>query len=461
MCGGAGTRLWPVSREAFPKQFLRFGPGRTLFQETVLRVAADGYGKPTVVAGHDHRFIVADQLRELGIEADILLEPERRDSCAAILAAAAHIRNGDPAAVILVLAADHSIGDAQCFRDHVARGIPACTDRLITFGIRPSRPATGYGYIAPGGAIEGAPGVHDVARFAEKPDEATATRYIADGYLWNSGCFLFAADLIVEQARRHAPDIAGPALEAVEKASPDLDFIRLDSDAFSGAKAMSVDYAILEKSDRVAVVPSDFPWSDIGTWSSVRDANAPDGDGNVVVGAALFRDASGNLVHAPDRFTAVVGVEGLAIVDTADALMVVRQDRAEDIKAVVRQLRETHPDLVTWHREVHRPWGRFEQIDRGEGYLVKRITVKPGGILSLQSHRYRAEHWVVVSGLARITIDGEVRDIGADQSIYVPLGVRHRLENPGSAPLHLIEVQTGSRLEEDDIIRYEDIYNRG
>jgi mannose-1-phosphate guanylyltransferase/mannose-6-phosphate isomerase len=460
MCGGAGMRLWPVSREAFPKQFLQFGSDKTLFQQTLLRVAAEGYGRPVIVSGNDHRFIVADQLRELGIEADIVLEPERRDSCAAVVAAAALIAREDPATAMLVLAADHDISDAEAFRAHVSRGLPASRDWLITFGVRPNRPATGYGYIAPGAPLPDAAGLCAVQRFAEKPDQETAEGYISEGYLWNSGNFLFSAEVLLSEAHRLAPQIAGPVLQAVESALPDLDFIRLDPVAFSQADALSIDYAILEKSDRVAVVPSDFGWSDIGTWSSVRDANASDENGNVAIGMATFEDARDNLVHAPDRFTALIGVENVAVISTADALMVVSQDRAEAVKPVVEALRKTNSELVIWHRKVHRPWGQFEQIDRGEGYLVKRITVKPGGTLSLQSHRHRAEHWVVVSGTARATIDGDVRDIEPDQSIYVPLGAVHRLENPGSVPLNLIEVQTGKRLEEEDIIRYEDVYNR-
>lgn len=460
MCGGAGMRLWPVSREAFPKQFLRFGSSHTLFQETMLRVAVQGYAKPVVVAGNDHRFIVADQLREIGVEADILLEPVRRDSCAAVVAAAAMIARDDPTTPMLVLAADHDIGDAATFREHVERGLPGADQWLITFGIRPRFPATGYGYIAPGSLMAEVPDVFTVARFAEKPDYETATRYIAEGYLWNSGNFLFSAGTFLAEADRLAPDIAGPVSLAVDKALPDLDFIRLDAEAFRNAAAQSIDYAVLEKSDRVAVVPSDFPWSDIGTWSAVQAANAPDDAGNVSIGSASFHEAQGNLAYSPDRFTAVVGMDNVAVISTVDALLVVNREHAEAVKSVVEGLHESDPALVTWHREVHRPWGQFEQIDRGEGYLVKRITVKPGGILSLQSHRHRAEHWVVVSGVAHVTIDGVESDIEANQSVYVPLGAQHRLENQGADPLRLIEVQTGSPLEEDDIVRYEDVYNR-
>lgn len=454
-------RLWPVSRRAFPKQFLRFGAGKTLFQETILRVNGDGFGKPVIVAGNDHRFIVADQLREIDVEADILLEPERRDSCAAIVAAASLVARRDSNVPVLVLAADHVMRDATGFRDHVTRATIGTDAYLVTFGIRPTKPATGYGYIAPGEALHGSSGVHVVQRFVEKPDYETAQSYVGDGYLWNSGCFLFRARTFLDEAQRLVPEVVEPVTQSVDVAQEDLDFIRLDPDAFSRAKAISVDHAIMERSDRVAVLPSDYPWSDIGSWSSVWETNARDEDDNVALGEAVFHKASRNLVHSTDRCTALVGVEDLSVVSTQDALLVIHNNQAEELKALVENLGTTNPSLVTWHTEVHRPWGQYEQIDRGEGFLVKRITVKPGGILSLQSHRYRAEHWVVVSGVARVTIDDNVQDLEHDQSIYVPLGAVHRLENPGQEPLQLIEVQTGHRLEESDITRYEDVYNRG
>lgn len=461
LCGGSGSRLWPASRDSFPKQFLTLVGSDSLFQATVRRVAGAGYGAPIVITGADYRFLVAEQMRALGIDGDIVLEPLRRDSCAAIAAAAEIALRRDPAALVLVLAADHAIPDAASFRAHVERGrVAAEAGRIVTFGIRPDRPATGYGYIRPGPPVEGAEGVNAIAAFVEKPDLATAERYLADGYLWNSGNFLFSARVFLDELARLAPTIAGPVREAVQKASRDLDFLRLDGDSFGQATAKSVDYAVMEKTDRAAVVPSDFAWSDIGAWSAIWDLAEKDADGNAASGEAVFVGARNCYVGSPDLLTAVIGLDDVVVVTTKDAVLVTARDRAEEVKAVVQQLTAARRREATEHRMSYRPWGNFESIDRGTRYQVKRITVHPGGKLSLQSHLHRSEHWVVVSGTAQVTVGDDVRLLTENQSIYIPLGAVHRLENPGHIPLEIIEVQSGPYLGEDDIRRYEDDYKR-
>ncbi|MEJ1157936.1 mannose-1-phosphate guanylyltransferase/mannose-6-phosphate isomerase [Prosthecomicrobium sp. N25] len=461
LCGGSGSRLWPASRDSYPKQFLALSGPDSLFQATLRRVAGVGFGPPVVVTGADYRFLVAEQMRAIGAEGDIVLEPLRRDSCAAIAAAAEIAARRDPAALVLVLAADHAIPDRDAFLAHVERGRAAAeAGRIVTFGIRPDRPATGYGYIRPGAELAGAPGVHAIAAFVEKPDAATAERYLADGYLWNSGNFLFAARVFLDELARLAPGIAGPVGEAVAGAARDLDFLRLEPAAFARSVAKSVDYAVMEKTERAAVVPSDFGWSDIGSWSSLWDLAAKDADGNAAVGEAVFVGARNCYVSSPDMLTAVIGLEDTVVVTTKDAVLVSARGRAEEVKTVVARLAAEHREEATQHRMSYRPWGSFESIDRGLRYQVKRITVRPGGKLSLQSHVHRSEHWVVVSGTARVTVGDEVRLLTENQSIYIPLGALHRLENPGHIPLEIIEVQSGSYLAEDDIVRHEDIYHR-
>ncbi len=461
LCGGAGSRLWPASRETYPKQLFAFGGGRSLFQDTVARVSGDGFGAPIVVTGNDYRFLVAEQLRALGIAGDILLEPMRRDSCAAIAAAAALAAARDPGAVLLVLAADHAIPDIASFKEHAMRGVAAAeAGRIVTFGIKPSFPATGYGYIRPGAAIDNIPGVHGIAAFVEKPDEATAQRYMADGYLWNSGNFLFAATTFLDELARLAPDIHGPATASVANAKQDLDFLRLDAAAFAQARATSVDYAVMEKTAQAAVVPSDFTWSDIGSWSAVWALAPKDEAGNAAEGDVVFHAASNSYAYSPSLLTTVVGLDNIVVVATRDAVLVAAKDKSEEVKALVGRLTKMGRREAAEHLRIYRPWGDYEQIDKGERFQVKRITVKPGGKLSLQSHVHRAEHWVVVSGTARVTVGDGAHLLTENQSIYVPLGSVHRLENPGHIPLELIEVQSGSYLGEDDIVRYEDVYNR-
>lgn len=462
LCGGSGSRLWPASRDSYPKQFLALTGPDSLFQDTLARVSGDGYGKPIIVTGADYRFLVAEQARARGQAVDIVLEPARRDSCAAIAAAAELAVKRDPDAIMLVLAADHAMTDPASFRDHVARGLPAAeAGRIVTFGIRPNQPATGYGYIRPGEALEGYPGVNAIAAFVEKPDRATAEGYLAAGYLWNSGNFLFSARVFLDELAALQPDIAEPVKEAVEKAKRDLDFLRLDAEAFGRSIAKSVDYAVMEKTTRAAVVPSDFAWSDIGAWNAIWELAAKDEDGNAAHGDAMFLDCADSYVHSPDLLTAVVGLKNVVVVTSRDAVLVADRTRAEDIKKLVGQLTKAGRREAVEHLRSYRPWGMIEVIDAGKRYLVKRITVNPGGKLSLQSHIHRSEHWVVVSGTARIALGDETRLLGENQSIYIPLGQRHRLENPGRIPLELIEVQSGAYLAEDDIIRHEDVYGRG
>lgn len=459
LCGGAGSRLWPASRETYPKQLFSFGGGHSLFQDTIQRVSGAGYGRPIIVTGHDYRFLVAEQLRALGLEADILLEPMRRDSCAAIAAASAHAAGRDPGALLLILAADHAIPDRESFAAHTRLGIAAAqARRIVTFGIRPSQPATGYGYIQPGAAIAGLSGVNAIASFVEKPDAATARAYVEAGYLWNSGNFLFRADVFLDELKRLAPDIHGPASRAALTAMRDLDFLRLDPAAFAEARATSIDYAVMEKTALAAVVPSDFTWSDIGSWSAIWDMAEKDNDGNAATGDVVFQSASGCYAYSPHMLTTVAGVENLVVVTTRDAVLVTSRDRPEEVKALVGHLSRLGRREAVDHLKVYRPWGDHEMIDKGARYQVKRITVKPGARIALQSHAQRAEHWVVVSGTAKATVGDETRILAESQSIFIPAGTRHRLENPGDTPLELIEVQSGIHLGEDDIQRHENPY---
>jgi mannose-1-phosphate guanylyltransferase/mannose-6-phosphate isomerase len=461
MCGGAGSRLWPASRESYPKQLISFGDGGSLLQNTLARVTGDGYGPAIVITGEEHRFLVAEQVRASGCKAEIVLEPARRDSCAAVTAACALAAQTAPDALVLVLAADHAIPDAASFNEHVMAGAGSARDgRLVTFGIRPTEPATGYGYIRPGRALDGEGRVREIEAFVEKPARDVAERYLADGYLWNSGNFLFRADVFLSEVARLAPDIHDPVVKSVAEASRDLDFVRLQRDAFLAARPQSVDFAVMEKTRLAAVVPSDFAWSDIGSWAAVWQLADKDAGGNAAMGDAMFHDARNCHVHTTHQLTAVVGLEDVVVVATRDALLVAAKSAAEQVKNVVSALNKAGRREASEHLRMFRPWGDYEQIDRGARYQVKRITVKPGGTLSLQSHVHRSEHWVVVSGSAQVWVGDEIKLLQENQSVYIPLGAKHRLQNPGKIPLELIEVQSGSYLGEDDIIRYEDVYNR-
>lgn len=464
LCGGNGTRLWPLSREALPKQFMSLDGDRTLFRDTIARIAGLTEAEaPLVVSNAAQRFLVAEQLRQSGREARIILEPDRRNTAPAVAAAALVAQGGagesedDP--LLLVLPADHSLAAVDAFLDAVRTGAELASEGfLVTFGVQPLAAETGFGYIRRG---DPAGGGYLVSRFVEKPDAQTAREFIQSGdYFWNSGIFLFRASVYLDALNRYAPAIYEAAAEAVEGGYSDLDFIRLGEKAFRSCPADSVDYAVLEKSPDVRVVALDSPWSDLGSWPALFEAGQPDERGNVSVGDVVERGARGCYLHAQDRLLAVVGMEDAVVVETADAVLVARQDRAQEVREVVETLRAQGREEVVFHRRVLRPWGSFEGLVRSERFQVKRITVNPGHILSLQKHHHRAEHWVVVRGTAKVTVDGEVSILTEDQSTYVPLGSVHRLENPGRIPLEIIEVQTGSYLGEDDIVRLEDAYSR-
>ena len=463
LSGGSGSRLWPLSRQNQPKQFLALIGDRSLYQETVLRAhRLPGMQHPVTVCSEDHRFMVGEQLTEIGLRSGgIILEPVARNTAPAIALAALHLLKQDADATMLVMPADHLIDDEASFRNAVesARGLGE-QGWLVTFGIHPDYPETGYGYINRGEGL--ADGVFRVDRFVEKPDLATAEKYLAAGtYAWNSGMFLFKASAFLEQLGKHAPAILAAARAAYETAASDLDFIRVDKDAFAQSPSDSIDYAVMEKTDRAAVVPVSCGWSDIGSWSSLWSAVQRDADGNREEGDVISVDTTGCLVRASERrMIATVGVDDLVIIDTPDATLVARKDRVQDVKMIVDRLKAAGRQEHLFHRKVYRPWGNYDSIDMGERFQVKRIVVKPGAALSLQKHHKRAEHWIVVSGVAEVTCDDKVFDLHENQSTYIPLGSVHRLRNRGTEPVELIEVQSGAYLGEDDIVRLEDVYGR-
>ncbi|WP_132251179.1 mannose-1-phosphate guanylyltransferase/mannose-6-phosphate isomerase [Methylobacterium segetis] len=464
LCGGSGTRLWPASRESMPKQFSRLvSEHASTFQDTAARVA-DGtrFGRLAVLTHADARFIVAEQLAEARIPADILLEPERRDSAAAVAVAALHAARTDPQAVVLILAADHVIGDTQAFVAAVeAAAVGARAGHIMTLGIEPTHPATAYGYIHPGEAIEAAPGTYRVARFVEKPDRAGAERLIAEGAVWNSGYFLFRADVMIGELEVHAPAVLAAARAALETALRDLDFVRLDAEAFGRAPKTSIDYAVMERTRHAGVLPVSFAWSDVGTWDAVWSVLEQDANGNAVRGRVELLETRGSLVHSEgEHVTAVVGLDDVVVVSTADAVLVTSKARSGEVKTLVERLREKAYPEADAHRRMYRPWGWYQRIDIGERFQVKRIMVTPGGRLSLQKHYHRAEHWVVVKGTAEVTLNERLVLVHENEAIYLPIGSMHRLTNPGKIPLELIEVQVGSYTGEDDIIRVEDVYGR-
>jgi mannose-1-phosphate guanylyltransferase/mannose-6-phosphate isomerase len=460
MCGGAGTRLWPSSREGRPKQFLPlFGP-RSTFQDTVIRVSDTGlFDRPIVITSAAYRFMVREQLAEIGLDADILLEPARRDSGPAIAAGAAFAQTRDEEAVVLALAADHVVRDVPAFVAACRAGlVVADAGHIVTFGVQPERPATEYGYISPGQSLSDK--VKSVAKFVEKPDLQTATGYIEAGYLWNSGNFMFRAGMLLDEYRGVDADSVETIISAVAKAGRDLGFFTLDADAFGKAKSISVDYAVMEKTRKAAVVPVSCGWSDVGSWLAVWELSDKDAQGNAAQGVAVFEDSRNCNVASDGPVVALEGVDDLVVVATHDAVLVSRQKDANGLKRLVAKLKVTAPQVTEDHLKVHRPWGSVQALEDGERYQVKRLVVKAGERLSLQMHHHRSEHWIVVRGTAKVTINDQIKTVHENESIYIPLGATHRLENPGKIPLELIEVQTGSYLGEDDIVRIEDDYKR-
>jgi mannose-1-phosphate guanylyltransferase / mannose-6-phosphate isomerase len=460
MCGGAGTRLWPASREVHPKQFLPLFGARSTFQNTLLRVSDTAlFERPVVITNKAYRFMVIEQLAEIGLEADVLLEPMRRDSGPAIAAGAAFAQMRDQEAIVLALAADHVVRDTDAFVAACRQGLVAAqAGHIVTFGVQPERAATEYGYISPGEAISG--DVRSVAKFVEKPDPVTAAEYTKAGYLWNSGNFMFPASVLLDEYRNVDAESVLAVTDSVAKAGRDLGFVTLDPDAFGSAKAISIDYAVMEKTSRAAVVPVACGWSDVGSWHAVWELSEKDSQGNAAQGTAVFEDSRNCNVSTDKALVALEGVDDLVVVATQDAVLVSSQKDANGLKRLVAKLKTVAPGVTEDHLKVHRPWGSYQSIDIGDRHQVKRIVVKPGGRLSLQKHHHRSEHWIVVRGAARVTVNELVKTVHENESIYIPIGATHRMENPGKIPLELIEVQTGSYLGEDDIIRIEDDYRR-
>jgi mannose-1-phosphate guanylyltransferase/mannose-6-phosphate isomerase len=466
LAGGSGTRLWPVSRQSYPKQFARLAGDRSLLQATAERLSGEGFGRPVIVTGEDYRFIATGQLAEIGLEpATTLIEPAARNTAPAALAAALAIAETSPEALVLLAPSDHLIRDTAGFRAAIEAARPAAeAGALVTFGVTPDRPETGYGYLELAGPDDGQGGAVPLAGFVEKPDAARAAEMVAGGrHLWNAGIFLFSVRAILDAFETHAPDIVGPARDAVAGATKDLDFLRLDPKAWASLPDISIDYAVMEKASGLQVVPLASDWTDLGGWEAIWQSAARDADGVATEGPSTAIDCSDTLLHAEDDRQALVGIglKDIVAVATPDAVLVADRRRAQDVKAAVAALKSGGVAQATAFPRDQRPWGWFETLALGERFQVKRIVVKPGGRLSLQSHVHRAEHWVVVSGTAKVTLGDEEKLLSENESVYVPLGVVHRLENPGRLPMVLIEVQTGSYLGEDDIVRYEDDYRRG
>jgi len=462
MCGGSGTRVWPESRESLPKQFIPLIGDRSTFQAIVSLVGDRTiFEPPAVITNFDYRFRVAEQLKEIGAEATILLEPERRDSAAAVGAAAAWAAARDPKTVVAVLAADHVFKDGAKFARLCAQAaVAAETGEIVTFGVTPDYPATAYGYIHPAEPLAVDPQVRRVERFVEKPNEELARAFITEGYLWNSGNFVFRADSMLEELARLEPEIAAATGRAVAEAKIDLGFVVLDKDSFARAPKTSIDYAVMERTQRAAVLAADVGWSDVGQWSTVWRLSPQDEKGNALRGRAVAIDSSNVLVRSEEHLAAVIGLKDVIVIATGDAVLVADQSQADKVKDLVEKLKADREPEATQHRRMYRPWGYYQSIDQGARYQVKRIVVRPGGRLSLQKHFHRAEHWIVVHGAAEVTLNGSVQLLHENESIYLPIGADHRLANPGKIDLELIEVQTGSYLGEDDIVRIEDVYNR-
>lgn len=466
LCGGSGTRLWPLSRKSYPKQFVPLVGEETLFQASASRLVGDGYAAPVVLTNADFRFIVTEQLAGAGLDPlAVIIEPEARNTAPAILAAALFIRDRDPDGILLVSPSDHVIPDAAAFRAAVDRGLAAVAEgRIVTFGIAPTRPETGYGYLELAGPPPAGGEPVALTRFVEKPDAARAASMLAAGnYLWNAGIFLFSAADMIAAFEAHAPDVLAAVRAAVAEAKTDLGFLRLAPAPFASARDISIDYAIMERASNLAVVPYHGAWSDLGGWDAVWSETVLDAAGVARSGAVTAIDCRSSLLRSESDGVELVGIglDNIIAVAMNDAVLVAHMSRAQDVKLAVEALRAKGASQATQLPKDHRPWGWFESLAVGDRFQVKRIHVHPGASLSLQSHHHRSEHWIVVQGTARVTIDGEARLLTENQSVYIPLGAVHRMENPGKVPMVLVEVQTGSYLGEDDIIRYDDVYARG
>ena len=460
MAGGSGTRLWPLSRAMYPKQFLKIVGENTMLQDTVKRLKNLHTTRPLVICNEEHRFLVAEQLREINQTGQIILEPQGRNTAPAIaLAALQAIKSGDDP-LMLVLAADHVIKNVKSFETAVAAAVVlAKQNKLVTFGIVAESAQTGYGYIKRGDSC-GKNGFN-VERFVEKPDKVTAEKYIKTGeFYWNSGMFLFKASRYLDELQKYHPEIFETCSNSMESVTIDMDFIRIDADIFATCPSESIDYAVMEKTDSAVVIPLDAEWSDIGSWSAIWDVSEKDESGNRYLGDVITEDSKNCLIHGEDRLITVLGLENVVVIDTKDAILIADKNKVQDVKTIVEQLKNSNREEWKIHREVYRPWGKYDSIDVGNRYQVKRITVNPGAKLSVQMHYHRAEHWIIVSGTASVTNGEETFMVTENESTYIPIGQIHALENPGKVKLELIEVQTGSYLGEDDIVRLEDNYGR-
>ncbi|KAA2214784.1 mannose-1-phosphate guanylyltransferase/mannose-6-phosphate isomerase [Teichococcus oryzae] len=463
LCGGTGSRLWPLSREGFPKQFWPLLSRNSMLQDTVNRARGTAFASPLVVCNEAHRFLVAEQLRDAGIaEPRIVLEPVARNSAPAIAAAALLAHEADPQALLWLMAADAAIADTDALHAALSKAAAAArAGRIVAFGMKPTAPETGYGYIEAGAPLSGLDGVSAIASFVEKPDLATARTYLEDGrHLWNSGMFVATAATLIAELEQLAPEVLAAVRAAVQGATRDLDFVRLDATSFAGAPDISIDYAVMEKTGQSAVVPASLGWSDVGSWAALWEVAPKDEAGNVAQGKVELYDARNCYVRSEGMLTGVVGLKDAVIVVTDDAVLAMHRDRAQDVKKLLEQLKANGHKEATEHRRMYRPWGHYEGLIKGDRFQVKKISVKPGAKLSLQKHFHRAEHWVVVAGTAIVERDAERIMLRENESIYLPLGCVHRMENPGMIPLTLIEVQSGSYLGEDDIVRFEDTYGR-
>jgi mannose-1-phosphate guanylyltransferase/mannose-1-phosphate guanylyltransferase/mannose-6-phosphate isomerase len=460
LCGGTGTRLWPLSRESYPKQFWPLASDKTMLTETAARGSGAGFLPPMVVCNEAHRFLVAEQLRDKG--ASIVLEPVGRNSAPAIAAAALLAEGTAPGAVLWFMAADAAIGDVAALQAALAKAAAAAqAGAIVTFGMQPTAPETGYGYIETGEALPGSADVKRIARFVEKPDAARAAEFLKTGrHFWNSGMFVATATTILAELETHAPEVLKGVRAAVAGATRDGDFIRLEAAAFTATPSISIDYAVMERTQKAAVVPASIGWSDIGSWAALWEIQPKDAAGNATHGPVALVDAKNCYIRSEGILTGVIGLEDVVVVVTDDAVLAMHRDHAQDVKKLVDQLKARGAKEATEHRRAYRPWGHYEGLIMGDRFQVKKIEVRPGAKLSLQKHFHRAEHWVVVSGTAIVQRDGEEIMLRENESVYLPLGCIHRMENPGKIPLTLIEVQSGSYLGEDDIVRFEDTYGR-